>query len=106
MADKDVDGVIAALVASAAMAGATVVCTSLDVPRAMPAAELAARWAASGARPAAGRRRADPIAALSGRARPSRARSSSPVRSILSGRSARHLVDDPALRDPDPVEDA
>ena len=44
MADKDTDGTIHALLAAAAMRGATVVCTSLDVPRALPAASLAARW--------------------------------------------------------------
>ncbi len=37
MADKDVDGVIAALVTAAALEGATVVCTSLDLARAMSA---------------------------------------------------------------------
>src|SRR6476661_9402400 len=44
MADKDVDGVIAALARSNALDGATVVATVLDVARAMPAGELAARW--------------------------------------------------------------
>src|SRR5207342_2912027 len=34
MADKDVDGVIAALVTAAALEGATVVCTSLELARA------------------------------------------------------------------------
>ena len=38
MADKDVDGVIAALAQSNALDGATVVATSLDVARALPAA--------------------------------------------------------------------
>ena len=49
MADKDVAGVVAALAGSRAMAGATVICTSLDVPRALPAGDLAALWRASGA---------------------------------------------------------
>ena len=51
MADKDVEGVVAAAAASRSMAGATIVCTTLDLPRAMPAvgpgrdlACRAARW--------------------------------------------------------------
>src|SRR3990170_4008162 len=44
MADKDVDGVVAALGTAAALRGATVIATSVDAPRALPAAELAERW--------------------------------------------------------------
>jgi dihydrofolate synthase/folylpolyglutamate synthase len=44
MADKDVGGVISALVGVRALAGATVVCTTVAVPRAMAAAELAGHW--------------------------------------------------------------
>src|SRR6185437_4174032 len=40
MADKDVDGVVAAFARSAALRGARVVATQLDVPRALPAQEL------------------------------------------------------------------
>jgi dihydrofolate synthase / folylpolyglutamate synthase len=46
MADKDVDGVIGALSASAAMDGARIIATQVDLPRALPADELAARWRA------------------------------------------------------------
>ncbi len=46
MADKDADGIIRALVAARAMEGATVICTSMDLPRALPPALLAARWRA------------------------------------------------------------
>jgi folylpolyglutamate synthase/dihydrofolate synthase len=103
MADKDVDGVIDALVGAAGMADATVVCTSLDVPRAMPATELAARWRA---------RRAgmtvvepDPIVAID-----TALHGSGPVlvagSLYLVGAARGHLVDDPDLRDPDPTEDA
>ena len=46
MADKDADGIITALVASSALRGARVICTSVDVPRAMPAEALASRWRA------------------------------------------------------------
>ncbi len=44
MADKDVDGVIGALTESESLRGARVVATQLDVPRALPAVDLAARW--------------------------------------------------------------
>ena len=46
MADKDTDGIITALLASSALRGARVICTSVDVPRAMPADALAGRWRA------------------------------------------------------------
>jgi dihydrofolate synthase / folylpolyglutamate synthase len=48
MADKDVDGIVAALAAAGALDDATIVATALDLPRAMPAAEVAARWRAHG----------------------------------------------------------
>jgi dihydrofolate synthase/folylpolyglutamate synthase len=44
MADKDVAGVIAALASAATLRDAAVVCASVDLPRALPAADLAARW--------------------------------------------------------------
>ena len=44
MADKDVDGIIEALLRSAALGDARVVATNVDVARALPAADLAARW--------------------------------------------------------------
>jgi dihydrofolate synthase/folylpolyglutamate synthase len=44
MADKDVDGVIGALAASAYLRGARVICTSPAGGRALPADQLAARW--------------------------------------------------------------
>ena len=47
MADKDVDGVIAGLAASSALRGSRVLATTLDAPRALPAADLAARWRAA-----------------------------------------------------------
>ena len=46
MADKDVDGVVSALAAAPTLRDARVVATQLDLPRALPAAELAARWRA------------------------------------------------------------
>jgi dihydrofolate synthase / folylpolyglutamate synthase len=51
MADKDVLGVIAALAPSSAMRGATVVCVAVDLPRAMPADDLARLWRAAIPRP-------------------------------------------------------
>ena len=48
MADKDVDGIVAALAAASALDDATIVATALDLPRAMPAAEVGARWRAHG----------------------------------------------------------
>jgi dihydrofolate synthase/folylpolyglutamate synthase len=110
MADKDVDGVISALLAAHALADATVVCTSLDVPRAMPAHELAARWRA---RRATERRPArqtgaivverDPVAALErALAGPGPVLVAGSL--YLVGMARGHLIDDPELRDP--VEDA
>ena len=46
MADKDVAGIAAALARAEALAGARIICTALDAPRALPAADLAAIWAA------------------------------------------------------------
>lgn len=108
MADKDVDGVIRALAGSRALTDATVVCTSLDVARAMPAGELAARWERGrpGTRVVA---EPDPMAALD-RALSRPSREAGPVvvagSLYLVGAVHGHLVDDPDLRDPDPSEDA
>jgi folylpolyglutamate synthase/dihydropteroate synthase len=44
MGDKDVVGTVAALAASGALAGARVICTSIEGGRAMPADDLAAIW--------------------------------------------------------------
>jgi folylpolyglutamate synthase/dihydropteroate synthase len=103
MADKDVDGVIAALATSASLADATVIATSLDMKRALPASELAARWRARRAGPLIVE--ADPLAALD------RALDrSGPVvvagSLYLVGAARGQLIDDPELRDPEPNEDA
>jgi dihydrofolate synthase / folylpolyglutamate synthase len=47
MADKDVDGIIGALVGGAALDGARVVATQVPGERALPAPELARRWRAA-----------------------------------------------------------
>ena len=111
MADKDVDGVIAALVRSEALDGATVVATSLDVPRALPAPELAARWRTGGvwgervSRPSRVISEPDPRAALErALAEPGPVVVAGSLYLVGEVRGA--LVDDPALRDPDPTEDA
>ncbi len=49
MGDKDVDGVIGALLAVPAFRGARVYGTAVDTPRALPAPDLARRWAAADA---------------------------------------------------------
>ena len=108
MADKDVDGVIRALTSSRALGGATIVCTSLDVPRAMPAAELAGHW--NGALPG-GRVvvEPDPLAALDLVLAEPPAEAGPVVVAgslYLVGAARGRLVDDPDTRDPDPSEDA
>ena len=52
MADKDVDGVLAALAETPYLAGARVIATDVDVARAMPAGQLAEHWSAVTGRPA------------------------------------------------------
>jgi dihydrofolate synthase / folylpolyglutamate synthase len=44
MADKDVDGIVAALTRSRSLRGARILATQLDGPRALPARALAERW--------------------------------------------------------------
>ena len=101
MADKDVDGVIDALMGSGALAGATILCTSLDVPRAMPAAELAAHWRARYAGPVSDE--PDPLAALDRALGDDRGGPLVVAGSLyLVGAARGHLVDDPDLRDPEP----
>jgi dihydrofolate synthase / folylpolyglutamate synthase len=103
MADKDVDGVIAALATSASLADATVIATSLDMKRALPASELAARWRAK--RPGPTVVETDPLAALDralDRLGPVVVAGSL----YLVGAARGQLIDDPELRDPEPSEDA
>jgi dihydrofolate synthase/folylpolyglutamate synthase len=99
MVDKDVDGVIAALVTASALDGATVACTSLDLARAMSATELATRWRAHPRAPLDVRVEPDPLAALAGALA-----GHGPVvvagSLYLVGMARGQLVDDPDLRDP------
>ena len=99
MADKDVAGILAAIAASPAVADATIVCTTLDVPRALPAADLADAWRT--AMPSGRVLIApDPGAALD----LALATGDGPVvvagSLYLVGAARSRLVDDPALRDP------
>ena len=99
MADKDVDGVIEALRASPVVRGARIICTSLDLARALSADALAARWRAAGASEV--RAIADPGRATDAALE----RGSGPVvicgSLYLVGEARRRLVDDPRLRDPE-----
>ena len=100
MADKDVDGVIAALAGAAAIKGAAVIATSVDAPRAMPADELAERWRRVDG-PATVTAVPDPLSALdAGLAHPGTTVVAGSL--YLVGAVRAHLVDDPELRDPDP----
>ena len=99
MADKDVDGIIAALAASSSLGGATVIATSVDAARAMPADELAARWRRTTSPIAEVVAEPDPIAALD-RARRRGGPTVVAGSLYLVGAIRGHLVDDPELRDP------
>ena len=99
MADKDVDGLIAALGTSRALAGARVIATAVPGARALAPEVLAARW--HGAAPDADVRVApDPAAALDRAV----ATAEGPVvvagSLYLVGAARARLVDDPELRDP------
>lgn len=109
MADKDVDGVIAALRGAASLRGATVICTEVDVPRALPAADLARGWASVAAGHDATRGVARVLAERDVDAAIDRALGpgEGPVviagSLYLVGAARARLVDDPLLRDPLPV---
>jgi dihydrofolate synthase/folylpolyglutamate synthase len=98
MADKDVAGILAALAASPVARAARVICTEVDLPRALPGASLAKGWVAvaSGSRPEV----VTPIAAALERAL---AVARGPIvvagSLYLVGAVRAILVDDPELRD-------
>ncbi len=99
MADKDVAGVVAAVARSGAVRGATIICTAVDLPRALAPEALAAAWRTGlpGARVLTA---PDPAAALDH----AFGRTDGPVvvagSLYLVGAVRALLVDDPALRDP------
>jgi dihydrofolate synthase/folylpolyglutamate synthase len=95
-----VDGVVAALAAAQSLADAMIVCTALDLPRALPAAELAATWRA--ALPGADVRTIpSPDGALDLALSTGRGPVVIAGSLYLVGAARARLVDDPALRDPD-----
>ena len=100
MSDKDVDGVVAAAGAARSMAGATIVCTAMDLPRAMPAEDLATAWRAvlpgADVRTVPSPEEALDLALGTGRGPVVVAGSL-----YLVGAIRTRLVDDPELRDPD-----
>jgi len=103
MADKDVDGVVATLAAARSLAGARVVATRVEAPRALPAAALAARWrSAAGASAGPIEVVPEPHAAVA----TALAGAEGPVviagSLYLVGAARALLVDDPDLRDPAP----
>jgi dihydrofolate synthase/folylpolyglutamate synthase len=99
MADKDVDGVISALIRSPDLDRARVIATQLDVPRALPAADLAARWHAAAPalrvdiQPDADRALEDALATADGMVVVAGSL-------YLVGLARARFVDDPLLRDP------
>jgi dihydrofolate synthase/folylpolyglutamate synthase len=100
MSDKDVTGVVSAAASARALAGATVVCTAVGLPRALSASDLASAW-----------RKALPDADVRVAPTPDDALdlalrvATGPVvvagSLYLVGAARARLVDDPALRDPD-----
>jgi dihydrofolate synthase/folylpolyglutamate synthase len=103
MADKDVDGVIEALAAAPALRDVRVIATSLDLPRALPAGALAARWRSlpQAAGIAGVEAVADPRAALDRAIERARGPVVVAGSLYLVGEARRRFVDDPALRDPE-----
>lgn len=105
MADKDVAGVIRALAASPVLRGATILATSLPaLARAMPAAELAATWRREAPGLSSVAAVDDPLAALERALAASAGGGTTIVAGslYLVGLVRGRLVDDPALRDPEP----
>lgn len=101
MGDKDVAGVLGALAAAPSLSGARVVATQVAGARALPAAALAARWAAvAGARSGPITVIPEPVAAIA----EAIAGAEGPVvvagSLYLVGAARALLVDDPDLRDP------
>jgi dihydrofolate synthase/folylpolyglutamate synthase len=99
MSDKDVDGIIRALDASPALAGASIVATQVPGERAMPATELARRWRTI--RPDASITAiADVGAALERAVLAARGPVIVAGSLYLVGEARRRWVDDPSVRDP------
>jgi dihydrofolate synthase/folylpolyglutamate synthase len=99
MADKDVDGLIAALGTSRSLAGARVIATAVPGGRALPPEALAARWLAAFPESDVGFA-ADPIAALERAVTTAEGPVVVAGSLYLVGAARARLVDDPELRDP------
>lgn len=101
MSDKDVPGVIAAMSGCAALAGATVICTSLDLPRALSAPDLAAAWQAAGIPGLRALAAETPDAALDLALQTGDGTVVVAGSLYLVGAARARLVEDPVLRDPE-----
>jgi dihydrofolate synthase/folylpolyglutamate synthase len=101
MADKDVAGVISAMASCRALAGATVICTSLDLPRALSAPDLASAWNAAGISRLRAIAAESPDAALNLALATGDGTVVVAGSLYLVGAARARLVDDPALRDPE-----
>jgi dihydrofolate synthase / folylpolyglutamate synthase len=103
MADKDIDAIVTTLAGSPALAEATVIATAIDAPRALSAADLAARWRALApgvtvvVEP-------DPGRAVDRALETARGPVVVAGSLYLVGAARARLVDDPLLRDPLPAE--
>jgi dihydrofolate synthase / folylpolyglutamate synthase len=100
MADKDVDGIIAALDRASALAGARIIATQVAGDRALPAHELAQRWRA--ARPTAQITANPDVAGALGQALSQAPGTIVVAGSLyLVGEARRRWLDDPRTRDPE-----
>jgi folylpolyglutamate synthase/dihydropteroate synthase len=105
MADKDVQAMVRALASSASLAGAKVIATTLpDVPRSKPSAELAEIWRRSAPVVGAVSTEHDPASALHTAMQSSSSLTVVAGSLYLVGAIRALLVDDPDLRDPDPLD--
>jgi dihydrofolate synthase/folylpolyglutamate synthase len=104
MADKDVEGIVAALATAGALRGARVLATSVGGARALSPEALAERWRSGGSPSLRVATAPDPDAALD------RALGGPPGPIVVAGSLylvgavRARLVDDPLLRDPSPVD--
>ncbi len=106
MDDKDIEGVVAGLSESRALDGAVVIATTPGaVPRAMPAAEVAAVWRRTAPRISAVVTVDDPVGAVDRAIEQGRGHGLTVVAGslYLVGAVRAHLMDDPELRDPEPA---
>jgi dihydrofolate synthase/folylpolyglutamate synthase len=100
MADKDVDGIIAALARAAALEGAAIIATQVPGDRALGAPEVAGRWRAT--RPAASITAIADVGAALDRALEVADGTIVVAGSLyLVGEARRRWLDDPRLRDPE-----